>query len=371
MGFGTGAVEDLVNAAVSSDFRCYEGARVLITGHSGFKGGWLASWLNSLGARVFGFALPPSTQPSLFEAVRLMDDMSSTFGDVRDDGALAAVFDRAQPQIVFHLAAQALVRRSYALPAETFSTNVMGTVGVLEAARRARRLEAVVIVTSDKCYENPESSHGLVETDPLGGADPYSSSKACAELVTAAYRRSFFSAAGGPLVASARAGNVLGGGDWSEDRLVPDIVKALANGEAAIIRNPSSIRPWQHVLEPLRGYLILGSRLLAGEGGVAEAWNFGPNADDAVTVVELARRICTEWGGGSIEVREAPHQPPESVVLRLDATKAATRLGYRPVLRLEEAVKLTTRWYRDFYSARSTARELTLGQIRDYMDRLT
>ena len=303
MGFGTGAVEDLVNAAGSGDFRCYEGARVLITGHSGFKGGWLASWLNLLGARVFGFALPPSTQPSLFEAVRLMDDMSSTFGDVRDDGALAAVFDRAQPQIVFHLAAQALVRRSYALPAETFSTNVMGTVGVLEAVRRARGLEAVVIVTSDKCYENPESSHGQVETDPLGGADPYSSSKACAGACHGGISSVILLGSGRPLVApTATAGNVLGGGDSSEDRLVPDIVKALANGEVATIRNPSSIRPWQHVLEPLRGYLILGSRLLAGEGGVAEAWNFGPNADDAVTVVELARRICTEWGGGAIKV---------------------------------------------------------------------
>lgn len=349
----------------------YAGRRVFVTGHTGFKGSWLTQWLRDLGAEVTGYALAPPTDPSLFEVAGIGREAATRArgggrftdlrADVRDQRPLGQALEMAAPEIVFHLAAQPLVRRSYAEPHLTYATNVMGTVNLLEEVRRlavaGRGPRAVVNVTSDKCYENPETGRAHAEGDPLGGFDPYSSSKGCSELVTAAYRRSYFAQPGMPRLATARAGNVLGGGDWGHDRLVPDCAQALGGGEPVVVRSPDAIRPWQHVLESLSGYLWLGAKLCGwgaddkGHGGKYEgAWNFGPGALAAVSVREIVDLFVEAWGGG--EWRPAPAaapQPHEAGLLVLDAGKADNELGWRPAWNVQDAVAAAARWYREFY----------------------
>lgn len=349
----------------------YKGKRVFLTGHTGFKGGWLSLWLRELGAEVWGYSLPPPTEPSLFEAVGLAGLVNHRQGDVRDADALRAAVRECRPDIVFHLAAQPLVLDSYDDPLGTFSTNVMGTANLLEAVRRSDTVKAVVAVTSDKCYENREWVWGYREQDPMGGHDPYSASKGCAELVTAAYRRSFFGSAARSrrpvLAASARAGNVIGGGDWGKDRLVPDCMRALSRGEEVLIRAPAAVRPWQHVFEPLSGYLLLGARLQDGEEAFASGWNFGPVDFDTWTVREVVDAACGAWGGGRWVV--APNaRPHEAHWLRLDASRAALELGWRPRWGVGEAITRTVAWYRKFYEG-PTKRELldfSLAELRRY-----
>lgn len=352
----------------------YRGRTVLVTGHTGFKGGWLVTWLKLLGARVVGLALEPDRrQPALFDVAGVGEDMASHIADIRDLDAVKTVFKRYTLEMVFHMAAQSIVRVSYREPVDTYMTNVMGTVHVLEAARLTPSMKAVVNVTSDKCYENNEWPWGYRETDPMGGADPYSASKGAAELVTAAYRRSFFSAPEGPVLASVRAGNVIGGGDWAEDRVVPDIARAVARGQAVTLRNPHAVRPWQHVLEPLCGYLLLGSRLGTDGLTFAEGWNFGPGDDSVVTVQELAERIVEAWGPDApvLKLGAAGPEPDEATLLRLDISKARTRLDWQPVLTLQDAVQLTVEWYRSYHRARKSMREVMERQITDYMERAT
>jgi CDP-glucose 4,6-dehydratase len=342
--------------------------RVLVTGHTGFKGGWLATWLKLLGARVHGFALPPEGAPSLFDAARVGEGMVSRLGDVRDAAAVEAAVEEADPEVVFHLAAQPLVRRSYDDPVGTYAANVMGTVHLLDALRRAPRVRSVVVVTTDKCYENREWEWGYREDDALGGRDPYSSSKACTELVAAAYRDSFLARrAGAPVgVATARAGNVIGGGDWAEDRVVPDTVRALSLGEPVVLRNPGAVRPWQHVLEPLRGYLVLAERLWADPERFARAWNFGPRDDDAVPVGALVERMVAAWGGGSYLARPAADGKHEAGLLRLDCSRARAGLAWTPLLTLDATARMTVDWYRAHAADPSSAADTTARQIRAY-----
>jgi len=347
------------------------GRRVLVTGHTGFKGGWLALWLRRLGAEVVGVSLPPEPGASFFEAVGLQGLVDHRNGDIRSPEGFAEVVADIDAELVVHMAAQSLVRRSYEAPVDTYLTNVTGTAVVLEAARHMPSLRAAIVVTSDKCYENREWVWGYRENDPMGGSDPYSSSKGCAELVTSAYRRSYFSDPDGPQLASVRAGNVFGGGDWNADRLVPDIVKAAIAGAPVQIRNPNSIRPWQHVLEPLSGYLMLAARLITAGTPFAGGWNFGPDPDGVVDVGTLARAIQNAWGGGDLELQmgdggEGPH---EAGLLRLDSTKAIARLGWRPRLAIEDAIQLTVDWYRAHADGGRDMRELSESQIENYMAR--
>lgn len=341
----------------------YAGRRVLITGHTGFKGGWLATWLDRLGARVAGIALPPETEPSLFLEARIAEFVDSTVADVRDETQVSEIIAGFAPEIVFHLAAQPLVRTGYEAPLRTFATNVMGTANVLEAARRTPSVRAVVIVTSDKCYRETGSLWGYRENDPLGGHDPYAASKAAAELVTGAWRNSFGGEPGAPLIASARAGNVIGGGDWAKDRLVPDLLRAAHAGTPADIRNPSAVRPWQHVLEPLAGYLTLGERLLAGDAQAAEAWNFGCNLQDMQAVSVLCEHLAPLLGF-TWQYDGAPH-PREAPTLRLDSSKAMLGLGWHPRLSLRRACELTGDWYAR-HARGEDARALMLEQIAIY-----
>ncbi len=346
----------------------WPGRRVLVTGHTGFKGSWLTLWLVRLGAKVAGFSLPPPTEPSLFAAARVAEQINDRRGDVRDLPALSAAIGDFEPEIVFHLAAQPLVRESYALPVETFSANVMGTVHLLESVRRCDAVQAVVAVTSDKCYDNKEWLWGYREDEPMGGHDPYSASKGCAELVAAAYRRSFFSNADRRIgLATARAGNVIGGGDWARDRIIPDAVRALADGQPFVARRPESIRPWQHVLEPLCGYLTLAERLAAEPNEYSEPWNFGPREEDTVPVAELLDRFTAHWGSGDWRAESTLSGPHEAKVLRLDSSKARQRLAWKGVLGLDNTVRLTAEWYREA-SSRNVIdiRELTLRQIEHY-----
>jgi CDP-glucose 4,6-dehydratase len=324
----------------------YAGRRVFVTGHTGFKGSWLVAWLLRLGADVTGYALDPPTTPSLFEELGLAGRIRHIVADVRDLDALRASMVDARPDVVFHLAAQPLVRFGYAEPVATFATNIMGTVNVLEAVRACAGVRAVVNVTSDKCYENHETVRPYAETDPMGGFDPYSSSKGCSELVTAAYRRSFFAAPDAAVIASARAGNVIGGGDWAADRIVPDCVRALTAGQPVLVRNPEAVRPWQHVLEPLSGYLWLAARMLAKGRAFEGGWNFGPDPSDVVPVSRVADAIVTGWGSGSWLVPEsAVPQPHEAGLLLLDISKARTGLGWRPVWDTGRALATTAAWY--------------------------
>ncbi|HET7669514.1 MAG TPA: CDP-glucose 4,6-dehydratase [Burkholderiales bacterium] len=337
----------------------WAGKRVFLTGHTGFKGAWLALWLAKLGARVHALALPPATSPSLWALVEGRSGVNSTMGDIRDLDALKQAMAAAHPDVVFHLAAQALVRASYDDPVGTYATNVMGTVHVLEAARQLG-VRAIVNVTSDKCYDNVGLERGYREDDPMGGRDPYSSSKGCAELVTSAYRSSFFK----PL-ASARAGNVIGGGDWAADRIVPDIVRAALAGKPVQVRNPHAVRPWQHVLEPLAGYLLLAERVWERPEQHAEGWNFGPDERDAVPVQKLVETLIRLWGPPAEWHADRGEHPHEAHFLRLDSSKARSRLGWKPRLSLDKALEWTVDWYRR-QARGEDARALTLGQIERY-----
>lgn len=327
----------------------WRGRRVFVTGHTGFKGGWLSLWLAQLGAKVTGFSLAPAAEPNFFETARVREVLEAhTIGDIRDAGLLSRAMAQAKPAIVFHLAAQSLVRAGYAAPVETYATNVMGTVHLLEAARSVGGVAAIVNVTSDKCYENRETAHRYREDDAMGGFDPYSSSKGAAELVSAAYGRSYFSGAG-PALASARAGNVIGGGDWAEDRLVPDFFRALDRGEPLVIRSPQAVRPWQHVLEPLSGYLRLAEMLAEGGRDFA-GWNFGPDEASERTVGFVADTLAQQLGG-KVEITRAP-QPHEAGLLRLDSAKARSRLGWSPRWTLETALARTADWHRAWREGR-------------------
>ena len=362
MGWRAGPLEAV---ALMVDPAFWAGKRVFLTGHTGFKGGWLSLWLQAMGAAVKGFALAPGTTPDLFAAARVDEGMESEIGDIRDLPALAASMAAFDPEIVIHMAAQALVRSSYHDPVGTYATNVMGTVHVLEAARGIPALRAAVVVTTDKCYENREWPWGYREDEPMGGHDPYSSSKGCAELVTSAYRRSFFHDADGAAIASARAGNVVGGGDWAEDRLVPDILRAFDAGEPVLIRNPLSTRPWQHVLEPLSGYLALAERLYQDGHGVADGWNFGPRDEDARPVEWIAGRMIAAWGDGARWERDAGYHPHEARYLKLDISKAREALGWRPRWPLDTALERIVDWHKA-WARGEDMRALCLRQIADY-----
>jgi len=325
----------------------FSGSRVLVTGHTGFKGAWLSRWLLDLGAEVTGYALEPDTTPALFTDLALAASMHSRIGDVRDAERLAAVVAQVRPDVVLHLAAQPIVRRSYVEPRYTFEVNVLGTVNVLEAVRASTSCRACVNVTTDKVYANAETGEAFTEDRPLGGHDPYSASKAASEIVTASYRDSFFTGPDAAAVATARAGNVIGGGDWAEDRLVPDAARALSVGMPLVVRNPGSVRPWQHVLEPLSGYLHLAASLL-DDRSLAGPFNFGPDPQAARTVGEVADRLVSAWGAGSWEAPELGEQPHEAGQLRLDIGKSQRALGWRPVWAFDDTVRKTAAWYRAY-----------------------
>lgn len=361
MGRRPGAVEDM-----GLDPGFWNGRRVLVTGHTGFKGGWLVAWLQRLGAEVAGLALDPPTSPSLYEAAGLARGIDSERIDINDARATREAIARFAPEIVFHLAAQSLVRVSYEEPLTTLSTNVLGTAHVLDSVRAAGGARAVVVVTSDKCYENREWSTPYEETAPMGGHDPYSCSKGCAELVCAAYRRAFLASLGIHL-ASARAGNVIGGGDWSRDRLVPDFVRCAMAGEVVTIRNPAAVRPWQHVLEPLCGYLMLAERLVNDGAQFAEAWNFGPDSEMQVAVAEVVRQLADLWGEGARWIhQEEVSGPHEASSLLLDSGKARERLGWHPLWGLGDALGRTVEWYKA-YAAGADVRAVMEEQIGDYV----
>jgi CDP-glucose 4,6-dehydratase len=351
------------------DSQFWRGRKVFLTGHTGFKGSWLTLWLHELGARVTGFSLAPHTEPNLYSLARLDDRVDSVIADVRDRHAVAAAIRDARPEVVIHMAAQALVRPSYAEPLETYATNVMGTAHVLDAIRHIGGVKAAVVVTSDKCYDNREWPWGYRENDAMGGYDPYSSSKGCAELVTASYRNAFFSPvklqSHGVAVASARAGNVIGGGDWAQDRLLPDIIRALLEQRHPVIRNPQAIRPWQHVLEPLSGYLILAERLFREGAKFCEAWNFGPFDTDAKAVSWIATRAAKAWGGAARWISDPGEHAHEARHLRLDSSKARHLLGWSSRWNVQQAIEATVQWHKRV-AAGEDPRAVTLEQIAAY-----
>ncbi len=339
----------------------YHGKCVLVTGHTGFKGSWLTLWLTELGARVVGLALDPETNPSHWELLELsIDDRRA---DIRDAVAMTRLIAETQPEIVFHLAAQPLVRRSYCEPLTTWATNVMGTANLLEACRHTPSVRAIVVITSDKCYENREWTWGYREIDPLGGHDPYSASKAGAELVAASYRASFFNEDTTVLLATARAGNVIGGGDWSEDRLIPDLIRAVTKREHLQIRSPQATRPWQHVLESLSGYLVLGQQLLAGNRAFAEAWNFGPEPEGNRTVAEVLGKLSGHWPALRWQITKNP-QLHEATLLYLDSSKARSRLKWQPVWNFDTALAKTVEWYRTWME---TGQIISGAQLAEYI----
>lgn len=346
---------------------------VLITGHTGFKGSWLSLWLKRMGANVIGYALAPATEPALFSALGIADKVTSVIGDVCDEDALQETVKKYRPDVVFHAAAQALVRTSYQEPKHTYEVNVIGTMNVYEAVRRSKQPCTIVTVTSDKCYENKEWVHGYRENDPFGGYDPYSSSKGCAEILTASYRRSYFdpSAYGSAhrvALASVRAGNVIGGGDWALDRLIPDCVRSLQAGAAIELRNPSATRPWQHVLEPLSGYLHVAALLMQDPEKYCEGWNFGPNDDSVVSVENVVKKMIAAWGSGSYRVTGASHMH-EAKLLKLDISKARFLLGWEPVYSLDEAISASAEWYRAYYGNNADMASFTATQIESYVNR--
>lgn len=346
----------------------YQNKKVLITGHTGFKGSWLAMWLNMLGANVVGIALEPNTQPAHFAILDL--DIKSHLCDINDHEKISKVIARTNPDIIFHLAAQPLVRDSYENPLNTFSTNVLGTANVLNACRDLENLKAVVVITSDKCYENREWLWGYRENDPMGGYDPYSASKGCAELVTSSFRNSYFNLdqfgkKHQVLIASARAGNVVGGGDWAKDRLIPDLMRAVVAGEKVLIRNPNATRPWQHVLECLSGYLCLGEKLLRGEKCFAEAWNFAPSGDGQTPVRKIVEMIQTIWPKLNCEFNTPQHQPHEAHLLKLDSSKANNVLQWKEVWDLSKTIEVTANWYLDYYKNKQIT---TVQNIQKYCD---
>ncbi len=351
----------------------WAGKRVFLTGHTGFKGGWMSLWLQQKGAKVCGFSLDPPTAINLYQDACVERGMRSVIGDIRDAALLKQTAQEFRPEVVFHLAAQPLVRASYEDPIGTYSTNVMGTAHLLDAVRFIDSVRAVVVITTDKCYENREWEWPYREIDRLGGFDPYSNSKACAELVVNAYRNSFFPPADYAqhrvALASVRAGNVIGGGDWADDRLVPDIIRAFMAGKAVVIRNPRAIRPWQHVLEPLRGYLAVAESLLAGGVASGEAWNFGPEHSDAQPVEWIVRELAHAWGEDTEWELESVPQPHEAQSLRLDCSKALSRIGWRPVLHLKDALAMTAAWYQAKLR-KEDMHAFTCGQIQQYEQRM-
>lgn len=340
--------------------------KVLITGHTGFKGGWLSLWLYNKGAKVIGYSLAPVTKPNLYESLNLDKKVTSVFGDIRDLEGIKKVVKKYKPEIVFHLAAQPLVKKSYQNPIETYETNVIGTANVLEAVRQTHTVKVVVCITTDKCYENNEWVWPYREEDKLGGYDPYSSSKACAELVIASYRNSFFSSKHNKVqVASTRAGNVIGGGDWSKDRLVPDIIKSIFEKKDLEIRNPNSIRPWQHVLDPLFGYIILAEKLWANGSEYAQAWNFGPDNEGVVPVKEILNHLGKSLNKKIAVKKSNGKNPHEAGLLLLDSSKAKRKLNWIPKLKINDTIKFTADWYSAFYS-KANMNEFSLNQINQY-----
>ena len=345
----------------------FKSKNILITGHTGFKGSWLTLWLTELGANVIGYSLEPPTNPSLFEALNLKERITHIIGDVRDEEKLKKVFKMYKPEFVFHLAAQPLVRYSYITPKYTYEVNIMGTINLFEAVRETDSVKVVVVITSDKCYENKEWIYGYREIDPMGGYDPYSSSKGCVELIVSAYRRSYFENLRIAL-SSARAGNVIGGGDWQEDRLVPDCIRALSKGEEIKIRNSNAIRPWQYILEPLSGYLLLALKMSEDKVKFSGAWNFGPNDIDIITVEEIVKLVIQNWGNGDYKV-DTSSQPHEAGLLKLDTSKARTFLGWKPVYNIYETIKRTVNWYKYFYNGieKEKLYKITVNDILDYI----
>lgn len=356
-----------MEGVVSKDF--WKGKRVFLTGHTGFKGSWLTMWLQHLGAEVIGYSLTAPTDPSLYELARIEGTMTGIEADIRDFNMLRDAVETHQPEIVFHMAAQSLVRRSYYDPIETYSTNIMGTVHLLEAVRQVGSVKAIINVTSDKCYENREWVWGYRENDPMGGYDPYSNSKGCSELVTAAYRNSFFNildySKHGLALASARAGNVVGGGDWGEDRLVPDCIRSLLKCKRIVIRQPKSIRPWQHVLEPLNGYLMLAEKLYNDGRRFAQGWNFGPFDQDAKPVEWVVQRLCEKWDRFAGYEIEKGNQPHEANYLKLDCSKAMTELGWAPKWDLEAAIDKVIEWTKAYQDGKNV-KNVCYEQIEEY-----
>ena len=363
MGFRKSTLESMEISKVSPSF--WKGKRVFITGHTGFKGSWLSLWLQTMGAVVKGYALEPPTSPSLFVEANVAKEMESEIGDIRNLDQLKKSMIAFNPDVLIHMAAQPLVRLSYREPIETYSTNVMGTVNVLETARYCPDLKCVVSVTTDKCYENKEWEWGYRENEPMGGHDPYSSSKGCAELVTAAYRNSFFNTNDTPFVASARAGNVIGGGDWAEDRLIPDILRAFENKKSVIVRNPLSTRPWQHVLEPLSGYLVLAQYLCEKGQPYAQAWNFGPKDEDCKPVQWILDKMVMAWGEGASWELDKNDNPHEANFLKLDCSKATTKLKWQPVWHLDHTLQLIVDWHKQ-WKANADMRTHCINEINKY-----
>jgi CDP-glucose 4,6-dehydratase len=347
----------------------WDGKSVFVTGHTGFKGSWLCIWLESLGAKITGYSLGPPTAQSLYDEANISNMVNAIAGDVKDLQKMRSALVASKAEIVFHMAAQSLVRKSYTDPVGTYATNVMGTVNLLEAVRSVDSVRSVVVVSSDKCYENNESYWGYREHDPMGGHDPYSNSKGCTELVTSAYRNSFFAANGSPLVASGRAGNVIGGGDWAEDRLVPDIINALSSDDELLIRNPESVRPWQHVLEPIRGYMLIAEHLYNGEGHIARGWNFGPDIADVQPVSWIANQLVDLWGTKKSWSGPTAEQPHEAKLLSLDITLARARLGWKPIYSLQKALQTIVDWNKSRISGESVIK-VTRQQISEYQSAL-
>lgn len=360
-------MSDISSTAMAS---FWQGKSVFLTGHTGFKGAWLAIWLHAMGARVTGYAIDPPTEPNLYNVARVGEITSSIIGDVRDSKQLQQAVDAAEPEIIIHLAAQSLVRESYKNPVDTYSTNVMGTINLLEASRNCASVRVVLNITTDKCYDNQELDHAFREGEPLGGYDPYSSSKACSEILTAAWRSSYFNPdeydSHRVAIATARAGNVIGGGDWAKDRLIPDCIRALQAGEPISIRNPHATRPWQHVLEPLSGYLLLAQKMYKQGCEYDGAWNFGPSAEDSRPVEWIVKRLCEQWGNGAgYEIDKGAH-PHEAHYLKLDCSKANIQLGWHPRWNLEKALTSTLEWFK-IVSSTGAVREFCLKQIDDYI----
>ncbi len=354
---------EIIKGKVSTAF--WKGKKVFLTGHTGFKGSWLSLWLQNMGASVKGYSLKPNTKPALYNEANVADDMESEIGDIRNLDQITKSIVKFSPDVLIHMAAQPLVRLSYQEPVNTYSTNVLGTVNVLESARKCSNLKAIVSVTTDKCYENKEWEWGYRENEPMGGHDPYSSSKGCAELVTSAYRRSFFSSNDGPSLASARAGNVIGGGDWSEDRLVPDILRSIEKSEPLLIRNPRSTRPWQHVLEPLSAYLVLAQELFLNGDKFAEAWNFGPKDEDCKTVGWVADKMTKSWGINLSQTIDKSNNPHEAGFLKLDCSKAAKRLNWQPQFNIKKTIDLLIEWHKIYISG-GDIKKRCLKEINEY-----